>query len=62
MKLPKHIRKELEHCLEDARDMIDTRLRQDVFLRETSWVQLDSLESLIGRAQSLLEEAKHGTR
>lgn len=54
MKLPKHIRKEIENCLEDARDVLD-----NVLYRTRAMIEADDL---IARAQSLLKEAKHGTR
>jgi len=55
MKIPRRVIREVLEKVEDARDLIDRKLRQDIFLRETSTKQLEDLDDILVYISTLLD-------
>jgi len=55
MKIPRRVIREVLEQVEDARNLIDRKLRQDIFLRETSTKQLEDLDDILVYISTLLD-------
>jgi hypothetical protein len=61
MKIKRHVVHECITQLDDAIELIDAKLQHDVFLRETAWKQLITLETIL-RDVKLALEVPYGRR